>query len=74
MPKATSCVNEREDDPPISRTSAALWHGRMTQRCNIAICEPIDSEEALQNPKWKKSDKGGAIYEKNKTLKLIDRP
>ena len=41
-----------KDDPPIRDT---LLLSDIYQRCNVTICEPVDYEKALNNPKWKKA-------------------
>jgi len=61
-----------EDDPPIRGTRLL---SNIYQRCNVAICEPIDHEEAINDPKWKKEMKEELyMFEKNKTWELIDVP
>jgi len=45
------------------------------QRFNVAICEPDDHEEDLNNPKWKKEmEDESYMIKKNKTLELVDIP
>ncbi|XP_044484689.1 uncharacterized protein LOC123210412 [Mangifera indica] len=46
--------NELIDDPPIRGTRSL---SNIYQRCNVALCEPADHEEALKDPKWKKAMK-----------------
>ncbi|KAK5832366.1 hypothetical protein PVK06_016168 [Gossypium arboreum] len=60
------------DDPPVrgTRTIADIYH-----RCNVAIIEPSNYEEAARDRSWKKAMEAELeIIRKNKTWDLVDRP
>ena len=46
----TSFLDEMEDDPLVRSTRLL---SEIYQRCNVAIYEPVDHEEALKESKWK---------------------
>ena len=70
MQKTNSWLDEREDDPPVRGTQLL---SDIYQRCNVAICEPADYEEALNNPRWKKAmEEELYTIERNKTWDLVD--
>ncbi|KAG8492349.1 hypothetical protein CXB51_009664 [Gossypium anomalum] len=60
------------DDPPVrgTRTIADIYH-----RCNVAIIEPSNYEEAARDRSWKKAMEAELeMIRKNKTWDLVDRP
>ena len=64
--------SEIEDDPPIkgSRLLSDIYH-----RCNVAICEPADHKEVINDPKSKKTmEEEVYMIEKNNTRELVDIP
>ena len=68
----TSFLDEMEDDPLVRSTRLL---SEIYQRCNVAIYEPVDHEEALKESKWKDAMKEELLMiEKNKTWELVDRP
>lgn len=67
-----SSLEEIEDDVPVRgyRSISDIY-----QRCNVAVCEPADLQEALENPKWKHAMKEELfMIEKNQTWELVDKP
>lgn len=64
--------NESVDDPPVRGTRSL---SDIYQRCNVALCEPADHEEALKDPKWKKAmEEEMSMIHKNKTWELVNKP
>ena len=64
--------NGMVDDVPIRGTRLL---SNVYQRCNIAICEPADYEDAMKNKNWGLAMKEElSMIEKNKTWILVDRP
>lgn len=64
--------DELEDDPPIRGTRLL---SDIYARCNVAIYEPANHEEALKDPKWKKAmQEELSMIEKNQTWELVERP
>ncbi|XP_028116204.1 putative disease resistance protein RGA4 [Camellia sinensis] len=64
--------NKLVDDPPVRGTRSL---SDIYQRCNVALCEPADHEEALKDPKWKKAmEEEMSMIHKNKTWELVNKP
>jgi len=60
------------DDTPIRGTRLL---SDVYQRCNIAVCEPVDFEEAKMDQNWIAVMKEELfMIERNKTWELVDRP
>ena len=71
MPKTSSWLDEKDDDPLVKGTRLL---SEIYQRCNVAICELADHEEALKDSKWKNAMKEELfMIEKNKTLEFVDK-
>ncbi|KAG8478378.1 hypothetical protein CXB51_028202 [Gossypium anomalum] len=65
-------VDEDFDEEPVrgTRTIADIY-----QRCNVAIVEPSNFEEATKNKSWKKAMEAELdMIHKNDTWELVDRP
>jgi predicted aspartyl protease len=64
--------NEMVDDIPIRGTRLL---SDVYQRCNIAVCEPANFNEAKLDQKWMVAMKEELhMIEKNNTWQLVDRP
>ncbi|KAH9678769.1 hypothetical protein KPL71_025858 [Citrus sinensis] len=64
--------NETVDDRPIRGTRPL---SDVYQRCNVAVCEPTNYEEAKTDQNWVTAmNEELFMIEKNKTWELIDRP
>jgi len=64
--------NVMTDDTPIRGTRLL---SDVYQRCNIAVCEPADFEEAKMDQNWIAAMKEELfMIERNKTWELVDRP
>ena len=60
------------DDTPIRGTKLL---SDVYQRCNIAVCEPANFEEAKMDQNWITAMKEELfMIERNKTWELVDRP
>ncbi|XP_034697214.1 uncharacterized mitochondrial protein AtMg00820-like [Vitis riparia] len=60
------------DDVPVKGTRLL---SDVYKRCNIAICEPADYEEAMKNQNWMIAMKDDlSMIEKKKTWVLVERP
>ncbi|XP_021900082.1 uncharacterized protein LOC110816268 [Carica papaya] len=69
---ADSWQEELEDDLPVRGTRSI---SDIYVRCNVAICELDDREEAVQDSTWKKTmEEELFMITKNKTWELIKRP
>ncbi|KAG8489064.1 hypothetical protein CXB51_017032 [Gossypium anomalum] len=64
--------NEDFDDTPVrgTRTIEDIY-----QRCNVALLEPSDYEEAVKDKRWKKAMEAELdMIHKNETWELVNRP
>jgi len=64
--------SEMENVPPIkgNRLLSNIYH-----KCNVAVCEPADHKEVINDPKSKKAMKEEVyMIEKKKTRELVDIP